>query len=116
MIPLTQRDYKRFVTNGFKDHLTQSEDGGWYIRTAVDGTCPFLESKKCSVYHIGNPSLCKAYPFLFTEYSGLGVDATCPGWGEGWTDVGTVKMMVEELIKVHIWQIAKTRAKLELDF
>lgn len=115
MIPLTPEDYKRFVTNGFKDQLIKSKDGGWYIKTAVDGTCPFLKSNKCVVYTIGNPSLCKAYPFLFTEYSGLGVDVTCPGWGEGWTDIQEVRMMVEELIKVHRWQITKTRTKLELD-
>ena len=114
MIPLTKKDYNAFVKNGFKKYLTESNDGGWYIKTKKDGTCQFLKENKCSIYCKCTASSCKSYPFIFTKYAGLIADLDCPGWGKGWTNLNKIKQMINELINVYEYQIQKTKNKLNL--
>lgn len=114
MIPLTPEDYRRFIKKGFKEFLTKGKDNGWYIKRKKDGTCLFLKENRCSIYHICTASSCKSYPFIFTKYNGLSVDLNCPGFGKGWTPMEEVEKMMNELIKVYNWQIAKAKDKLKL--
>lgn len=113
-IPLTPNDYKIFVKNGFKKYLKKGKDGGWYIKTKKDGSCPFLKNNKCSIYNMRGSS-CKSYPFIFTKYNGLTIDLNCPGWGKGWTSMEEIKKMIKELIMVYNWQIKKTKIKLKIN-
>jgi len=114
LLPLTLQDCQLMKSKELTQHLVQKNDGGSYIQSNKDGSCPYLKDNKCSIYATCRLSTCKSYPFFFSKYNGLYADLTCPGWGKGWTSMDKVKDMVRELIKLYRWQIKK--AEQNLDF
>ena len=114
LLPLTPDDLHNFEKHGLTDHLVQKNDGGSYIQTKKDGSCPYLKDNKCALYNVCRASTCKSYPFFFSKYNGLYADLSCPGWGKGWTSMTKVKSMVRELIKLYSWQMKKTSDNLDL--
>lgn len=108
LIPLTSSDYKILVSKGYKKFLFKQKDGGWYIKTKEDGTCPFLKNNQCAIYEIRGSS-CRSYPFFFQKYNGLVADLSCPGWGKGWTSLGKIRKMVDKLTDLYSWQIDKAK-------
>ncbi|RME93049.1 MAG: YkgJ family cysteine cluster protein [Candidatus Hydrogenedentota bacterium] len=108
-VPLLPNE-KELIAEKYGSHyIRQDIDGGFYINLSEDGKCPFLTDKGlCKIQEI-KPTLCRAYPFYIDIFSGLNVDADCPGFGKGFTDRETVNKMLEALIEVYELQIKKVR-------
>lgn len=114
LLPLLPEDYEVMEEHGFEDRLVKANDGGFYIQTNKDGSCPFLKNNKCSIYNKFRLSTCMSYPFSFSKYNGLYADMNCHGWGKGWTSMEKVRIMVKELIKVYRLHIKQAENNLKL--
>ncbi len=86
-IPVSANTKDQLEEMGEGDKIKQdSHIGMCFIELNQDKSCPFFENGLCNIYGL-EPPVCAAYPFYIDPFGGLCVDRSCPGVGNGWTDV-----------------------------
>jgi len=100
-IILIEDEIKKFHKNEIKKIYDE-----YYLSIKNDGFCPFLENEKCNIYN-KRPAMCKAYPFYFDPFRGMGVDRKCPGINQGWTSLAEIKKYLSAAEKLYKYQIKK---------
>lgn len=102
-ILLLGKDVKNILKCNKRSNIKKNK-GNYYIRLKKDGSCPFLNKGKCSIYSI-RPLLCRSYPFYIDASSGLVVDKSCPGLESGWTDKNIIDKYVDSATNLYLEQI-----------